>query len=80
VRAHQLVTAPLSDNLRRSILPEGQSLTDTRRLYSGVRVLPDGRLHLSVDGPAFGTRGGAFRAEATARLRDLFPQLGARGA
>jgi glycine/D-amino acid oxidase-like deaminating enzyme len=76
LRAHQLVTAPLSDNLRRSILPEGQSLTDTRRLYSGVRVLPDGRLHLSVDGPAFGTRGRAYLGKATARVRELFSQLG----
>jgi len=76
IRAHQLVTAPLSANLRAGILPEGQSLTDTRRLYSGVRLLPDGRLHLSVDGPGFGRSGAAFTAKAAQRARGLFPQLG----
>jgi glycine/D-amino acid oxidase-like deaminating enzyme len=76
MRAYQLVTEPLSDNVRRTILPEGHSLTDTRRLYSGMRLLPDGRLHLSVDGPAFNVDGNEFRAKATARLRQVFPQAG----
>jgi glycine/D-amino acid oxidase-like deaminating enzyme len=76
MRAYQLVTEPLSDNVRRTILPEGHSLTDTRRLYSGMRLLPDGRLHLSVDGPAFNVEGKEFRAKATARLRQIFPQAG----
>lgn len=76
IRAHQLVTAPLSANLRASILPEGQSVTDTRRLYSGARVLPDGRLHLSVDGAGFGRSGKTFTEKAAARARGLFPQLG----
>jgi len=76
IRAHQLVTAPLSANLRRSILPEGQSVTDTRRLYSGARMLPDGRLHLSVDGEGFARSAVTFRAKAAARARRLFPQLG----
>ena len=31
-----------------------QSLTDTRHLFSAVRMLPDGRLHVSAHGPAFG--------------------------
>lgn len=76
IRAHQLVTAPLSQNIRATILPEGQSVTDTRRLYSGVRLLPDGRLHLSVDGDGFAARGATYRAKAARRARSLFPQLG----
>ena len=56
VRGHGFVSAPLSDNLRRSILPGGQSLTDTRRLFSAVRLLPDGRLHASAHGPASADR------------------------
>ena len=76
IRAHQLVTARLSANLRASILPEGQSVTDTRRLYSGARVLPDGRLHLSVGGSGFGHSGKTFTEKAAARARGLFPQLG----
>jgi glycine/D-amino acid oxidase-like deaminating enzyme len=76
IRAHQLVTAPLSANLRRSILPEGQSVTDTRRLYSGARMLPDGRLHLSVDGEGFARSAATFSTKAAVRARGLFPQLG----
>lgn len=76
IRAHQLVTAPLSANLRRSILPEGQSVTDTRRLYSGARMLRDGRLHLSVDGEGFARSATTFSDKAAARARGLFPQLG----
>jgi len=76
LRAYQLVSAPLSENLRRSVLPGGQSLSDTRRLYSGIRRRADGRLHLSVDGPAFSNTGTAFAAKSSKRLRDLFPQIG----
>ncbi len=77
MRAFQLVSTPLSDNVRRSILPGGQSLTDTRRLYSGVRLLDDGRLHVSADGPAFAAGGSVFRGKAERRIRSLFPQVSA---
>lgn len=76
IRGHAVVSAPLSDNLRRSILPGGQALTDTRRLFSGVRILADGRLHASLDGPAFGPEAAPFVAKVDARLARLFPQLG----
>jgi glycine/D-amino acid oxidase-like deaminating enzyme len=76
IRAYQLASEPLSDNISGSILPGGQSLTDTRRLYSGIRKRNDGRLHLSVDGPAFDNSGLASVAMAKKRVRDLFPQLG----
>jgi glycine/D-amino acid oxidase-like deaminating enzyme len=76
VKAYHVISAPLSENLRRSILSGGQSLTDSRRLYSGIRVRPDGRLHMSVDGPPFSNNGVAFDRHGTARARALFPQLG----
>lgn len=75
MRAFQLVSTPLSANVRGPILPGGQSLTDTRRLYSGVRLLDDGRLHVSADGPAFVTGGSVFRGKAERRVRSLFPQI-----
>ena len=75
MRAHQLVSRPLSDNVRRTILPGGQSLTDTRRLFSGVRVLPDGRFHLSADGPAFDPNGKVFMKKGSRRVRHVFPQI-----
>jgi glycine/D-amino acid oxidase-like deaminating enzyme len=76
MRGHGFVTEPLSDNLRHAILPQRQSLTDTRLLYSGVRMLPDGRLHASAHGPSFGPEPGADFHRVDARIRRLFPQLG----
>ena len=75
LRAYQLLSTPLGDNFRTSILPERQSLTDTRRLYSGIRIRPDGRLHLSADGPAFRNDARADRRKASRRVADLFPAL-----
>lgn len=74
-RAYQLVSKPLGENVRHSILPERQALTDTRRLFSGIRVLNDGRMHLSVNGPPFDLGGEPDRAMASERVSSLFPQL-----
>jgi glycine/D-amino acid oxidase-like deaminating enzyme len=76
LRAYQIVSEPLSDNIARAILPGGHPITDTRRLYSGMRKRTDGRLHLSVDGPAFDIAGHASVVMAKRRLRDVFPQIG----
>ncbi|HVY15550.1 MAG TPA: FAD-binding oxidoreductase [Rhodopila sp.] len=75
IRGHGAVTAPLSDNQRRGILPGGQALTDTRRLFSGIRILPDGRLHASIDGPVRGPEAPPDMAKLDARIRVLFPWL-----
>jgi glycine/D-amino acid oxidase-like deaminating enzyme len=77
LRGHGFVSTPLSDNVRRSILPGGQSLTDTRRLFSGVRMLPGGRLHASAYGPISGPEPAAAFSRVDARVRRLYPQLGA---
>ena len=76
VRGHGFVSEPLSDNQRRSILPDRQSLTDTRHLFSGVRVLPDGRLHASAHGPLFGREQAADSRRVAARISRLYPHLG----
>lgn len=76
MRGHALVSRPLSDNARATILPGGQPMTDTRHLFSGVRVLADGSLHASSDGPAFGPESDAFRRKTAARIALLFPVLG----
>jgi glycine/D-amino acid oxidase-like deaminating enzyme len=75
LRAYQLVSEPLSDNLRHSVLRGGRALTDTRRLYSGIRLRADGRLHVSVDGPALRNDGTPDAAFATRRVQALFPHL-----
>ena len=76
MRGHGFVTEPLSDNVRRSILPGRESLTDTRHLFSAVRLLPDGRLHVSAHGPAFGRETTPDWRHVDARARRLYPQLG----
>ncbi len=71
----QVASAPLSDNLRRAILPGGEAASDTRRLLVYFRLDRDGRFLIGGRG-AYGDRG--IRA-AQARLRRfaqrLFPQL-----
>ncbi len=75
-RTPQLVSAPLGENQRRSILPGGEIMSDTRYLTVGVRMHPDGRLHL---GGGNGTAGGetpALYEELARQGRRLFPHLG----
>ncbi len=76
LRAYQLITKPLDRSVLETILPERHPMTDTRRLFSGVRVHPSGRLHVSVDGPVFSAGKGPFTEQATARVRKLFPHIG----
>jgi len=71
---HGAVTETLSEDTLARILPKGQSLTDTRRLYSGVRKFGR-RLHLSIDGAAF-TPGAADPQDGVRkRLKELYPWL-----
>ena len=75
-RTPQLVSRPLRDNIARSILPDGQIMSDTRYLTVGVRMHADGRLHL---GGGYGTSGPDVPAiyEPLARqMSVLFPHLG----
>jgi glycine/D-amino acid oxidase-like deaminating enzyme len=75
LRAYQVVSAPLPHNMRRLVLPGGRPLSDTRRLYSAVRLRADGRLHLSIPGPVFDAAGVANESAATRRATTLFPDL-----
>jgi glycine/D-amino acid oxidase-like deaminating enzyme len=76
MRAYQLVSRPLSPNLLASILPGGQTLTDTRRMFSGVRVVAGGRIHVSADGPVFDDRAAPYTEQSTDRIRALYPEIG----
>lgn len=76
VRAYQFASAPLRDNIRKTILPGGMVLTDSRRLLSGVRLHSDGRLQFGGIGPAFGPEGEPSWRATLGRLRTIFPQLG----
>jgi glycine/D-amino acid oxidase-like deaminating enzyme len=72
MRVHGALTEPLPSETLTQILPQGQPLTDTRRLYSGVRKLGE-RLHLTLDGPLSGSSPASL-ASARARLSE-FPWL-----
>lgn len=76
VRAYQFMTRPLRDNVRKTILPGGQPMTDSRRLLSGIRLHSDGRLQFGGQGPAFGSEGEPSWGPTLGRLQKIFPQLG----
>jgi sarcosine oxidase len=74
LRVHEAATTPLPAEALTGILARQPALTDTRRLPSGVRRTGDGRLVVTLSGPAGGGRAGDL-AGGLARLRALFPQL-----
>ncbi|MGY6634590.1 MAG: NAD(P)/FAD-dependent oxidoreductase [Alkalilacustris sp.] len=75
VRSVQVATAPLSDNLRRGILPRGHAASDSRRLLLYFRLDPQGRFVMGGRGD-YG-RAGTLRQMAMLReaARALYPQL-----
>ncbi len=70
-----MATAPLGDNLRRSILPERQGVWDTREVLSSFRFDRQGRLVFGSVGALRGTGGPIHRAWGRRALARLFPQL-----
>jgi len=71
-----VATAPLSDNLRRTILPEGQGAFDTRTVIGAFRTDDAGRLIVGSVGALRGTGAAIHRGWALRHIRALFPQLG----
>jgi glycine/D-amino acid oxidase-like deaminating enzyme len=71
-----LATVPLSDNLRRSILPEREGCWDTREILSSFRMDRQGRLVFGSVGALRGTGTAIHKGWARRALRKLFPQLG----
>ena len=71
-----LATAPLGDNLRRSILPERQGVWDTREVLSSFRMDQQGRLVFGSVGALRGTGLTIHRDWGRRALQKLFPQLG----
>lgn len=75
MRVHAAATAPFAEGELAGRLPGRHPLTDTRRLYSGVRLLPGGRFHVTVDGPPFGRQAPPYLHTADRRLAALYPGL-----
>jgi len=76
LRLYQFATEPVPERLRSRILPEGRALTDTRHLASGVRLHPNGCIHVSGDGALFGPERQPAYEFSSRRLLALFPELG----
>jgi glycine/D-amino acid oxidase-like deaminating enzyme len=75
VPSFQVATAPLSDDLLRSILPERQSASDTWHLLRYFRLDATGRLCMGSRG-MFGNAPLAAQARHHYRaVREIFPQL-----
>jgi glycine/D-amino acid oxidase-like deaminating enzyme len=76
VRSYQLATEPVSDNVFRSILPEGHALSDTRgdlyfyRFDANRRLVTGGALMLAAGYDA------RIRRRIAERAARVFPQLG----
>jgi len=70
-----IATAPLSDNVRRTILPEGQGAWDTSTVLSAFRTDAAGRLIVGSVGALRGTGIAVHRGWAQRHVRKLFPQL-----
>ena len=77
IRAYAMASAPISDNLRQTVLPGGHALTDTGRAHSGIRLNEEGCLHASAQGPPFAPTGRPDHARLKRRIAALYPQLAA---
>jgi glycine/D-amino acid oxidase-like deaminating enzyme len=76
VRSYQMATSPVSDNVRKTILPEGHALSDTQGDLYFYRFDANGRL---VTGGALMIRAGwesRIRARIGERAGRVYPQLG----
>lgn len=77
VASYQMATVPLSDNVRRTILPEGHALSDTRGDLHFFRFDAHGRL-VTGGGLVIGRN---WRARIVTRIGErvarVYPQLGA---
>jgi glycine/D-amino acid oxidase-like deaminating enzyme len=76
IQSWQMATAPLSDNLRRTILPERSAMSDTHGELYFMRF--DARHRLITGGALINGRQGAdrLRPYISERLQRLFPDIG----
>ncbi len=72
----QVATRPLTENLRRTILPGGHAVSDSYRLLRYYRTDAAGRLIMGGRGPFEDRPAAADAGALIGALRNLFPQLG----
>ena len=71
----QFATAPLSDNLRASILPEGEGCWDTGPIMTSFRMDQEGRFILGAMGDFAHAGSGMHAGWIKRKLTGLYPQL-----
>jgi glycine/D-amino acid oxidase-like deaminating enzyme len=71
----QMATRPLTDNLRRTILPGGEGCWDTAQVMSSFRTDNAGRLIIGAVGSLDHAGGGLHRGWTARKLAALFPHL-----
>lgn len=76
VRTAQVATRPLSDAMRKAILPEGHVSSDTRQLLTSFRLSPDGRLVMGGSGATAGLDHSAIVPYLHKAGEELFGHLG----
>jgi glycine/D-amino acid oxidase-like deaminating enzyme len=75
VNSYQIATEPLTDNLRRSVTPEGHVSSDTRKLLVYFRLDHTGRFLMGGRGPFREPVGPRDWAHLVRVLAKMFPQL-----
>ncbi len=75
VNSFQVATAPLGDNVRRSILPNGHVSSDTRKLLLYFRLDHEGRLLMGGRGPFREPAGPEDWAHLERVMARMFPQV-----
>ncbi len=76
VRSYQMATAPISDNLRKSIVPGNEAVSDTHGDLYFFRWTAQGRLVTGGALFSYIADESRLRRRIGARLQRLFPQLG----
>lgn len=76
VYSFQVATRPLGDNVGRTILPDGQSASDTRRVLFYFRRDAHGRLVMGGRGPFREQPGPSEAGRLYRAVAEIFPQLG----
>jgi glycine/D-amino acid oxidase-like deaminating enzyme len=74
VPSYQIASEPLPDGLRRTILPEGQSVSDMRRLLRYFRLDAAGRLLMGARGVYGDVPAAVAIRRHLAAVREIFPQ------
>jgi glycine/D-amino acid oxidase-like deaminating enzyme len=75
INSYQVATEPLGDNLRSTVLPEGQVLSDTRKLLLYFRLDHTGRLLMGGRGPFREPKGENDWAHLVRVIGKMFPAL-----